>query len=194
MESVRSGVTDRVSSLTRDGPELSREAVFDVLRNKRRRYALHHLKQQDGPVSTGALAEQVAAWEYGTTVSELSSRERQRVYVSLVQTHLPKMIEEGVVTVDEDSREVALTEEAAEFDVYLEIVSEEDIDWAQYYLGVTALNAGILVVASLNLPLLSRAPDVLWVLAVAMVFLFAALVHNWYHRKSRIGIEGEPPN
>lgn len=143
-------------------------------------------------MDVGGLAEQVAAWEYATTVPELSSRQRQRVYVSLVQTHLPRMESEGVVVVEDST--VSLTDEAAELDVYLEIVPEDDIEWPQYYLGVSMLNVGLLGLGLLDVPVLGRAPDALWVLAVAAVFLFAALVHGWYHRRSRLGTNGPPPS
>lgn len=175
------------------GGELSREAVFDILQNRRRRYALHYLKQQQASVSTRELAEQVASWEYDTVVSKLASEECHRVYVAMTQTHLPKMAEADIVSVDEEGGTVGLTEQAANLDVYLEIVPEDDIDWPQFYAGVALLNAGLLLVATLNFPVVSRAPNDLWMFAVTVVFLLAALVHNWFYRKSRLGTDGPPP-
>jgi hypothetical protein len=183
-------------SIFRRGGELSQEAVFDILRNRRRRYALHYLKQQEAPVGTRELVEQVAAWENDTTVSELSSRERHRVYVSMTQSHLPKMVKEDIIRIEEKHEDeiIRLTEQAANLDIYLEVIPENDIEWPQFYTGVAVVNAGLLALASLNLPVVSQAPDGLWMLAVAVVFLLAALVHNWFHRKGRLGTEGPPPN
>ena len=179
-------------SFVRDPRTLPRESVFDILRNRRRRYVLHYLKQRDGPVSTGEIAEQVAAWEYDTTPEKITSKQRQRVYVSLVQTHLPMMASEDVI-IDDDGT-VALTDEAAALEVYLEVVPENDIAWAQYYLGVTGLNAGFLLVGLTDLPLVAAAPDALWAFMIALMFLLAAAVHHWYHRQTRLGVEGPPPN
>ncbi|GAA0224174.1 hypothetical protein ACFFQF_09415 [Haladaptatus pallidirubidus] len=46
---------------------LSRDELFHILRNQRRRYALYYLKQHDEPVTLGAIVEQVTAWEHGIT-------------------------------------------------------------------------------------------------------------------------------
>lgn len=180
--------------LRSDDVALSRETVFEVLRNKRRRYALHHLKQEEERVEIGTLAEQVAAWEYDTGIEELSSQQRQRVYVSLVQSHLQMMAEKGVVSVDDDGGTVGLTEEAASLDVYLDVVPDNDIRWGQYYAGVASLNALILGVGALDPLFLAQAPDALWTMAIAVVFLLAALVHHWYLGRTRLGIEGPPSN
>jgi hypothetical protein len=182
------------SSLFGRSEGLSREAVFDILRNRRRRYALHYLKQQEAPVGTRELVEQVAAWECDTAVSELSSQERHRVYVSMTQSHLPKMAEEDIVRIDEDAGTVTLTEQATDLDVYLEVIPEKDIEWPQFYTGVAVINAGLLMIATLGLPVVSQAPDSLWVITVAVLFLLGALVHNWFQRKGRLGTEGPPPN
>ena len=176
------------------GGELSRDEVFDILQNRRRRYVLHYLKQQQAPVSARDLTEQVAAWEYDTAVTELESQERHRVYVSLTQTHLPKMVETDVVSIDEDAGTVRLTEQAADLDVYLEVVPQNDIDWPQFYAGVALLNTGLLTVATLNVPVISQAPDDLWMLAITLVFFLAALVHNWFYRENRLGTDGPPPS
>jgi hypothetical protein len=192
MQSTETGPTERLPTSAGGDRALPQETVFDILRNRRRRYALHHLKQRETPVSIGELAEQVAAWEYDTTPEEISSQQRQRVYVSLVQSHLPMMEDEGVIAVDDDT--VTLTEGAAALDVYLEVVPENDIAWAQYYLGITGLNAALLLVALADVPLLAGAPDGLWAVTVALLFLVAAAIHHWYHRQTRLGVEGPPPS
>lgn len=194
MTHAGSGSVPLRSPLDRGAAKLARETIFDVLRNKRRRYALHYLKQEAEPIDVGSLAEQIAAWEYDTPLAQVSTQQRQRVYVSLVQTHLPTMEREGIIEFDEDDKRVALTEEASDLDVYLEVVRENDIEWSHYYLGIAGINAVLLGIASLDLPVLSRAPGELWVLAVAVVFLLAALVHHWYQRRIRLGVEGPPPN
>src|SRR6056297_3161656 len=54
-------VSDVVDSEDEEEVEekLSRDLVFDVLKNRRRRYALHYLRRADGSVQLSELAEQV---------------------------------------------------------------------------------------------------------------------------------------
>ena len=85
------GAADEPSELTKDD-------LFHVLQNERRRrvlqYMLAHGKER---YSMSDIAEQVSAWEHDTTVRKLSSDERQRVYIALYQSHLPKLDEVGFI-------------------------------------------------------------------------------------------------
>jgi DNA-binding transcriptional ArsR family regulator len=82
-------------------PELSRDVLFDLLRNRRRRLVMRYLGEHDR-AEIGELAEHVAAVENGTDPETLSSSERKRVYVSLYQSHLPKLAEAEVVDYDKE--------------------------------------------------------------------------------------------
>jgi hypothetical protein len=105
--------------MSTDEPELSQDVIFDVLSSSRRRYVLYYLSQNEEPVELPALAEEVAAWETESTVEELSSQERKRVYVSLYQTHIPKLEEVGLVDYDQDSGEVSLTDQSSQIQGFL---------------------------------------------------------------------------
>lgn len=177
-----------------ESDELSRETVFEVLENRRRRYALHYLKQEDGEVHLGPLAEQVAAWETDTPLDEITRDARQRVYVSLLQVHLPAMQQAGLVTFDSEARVVELTDAARTVDIYLEVLPADDIHWAEYYLGVTAVNALVLLAVWQDIYPFSILPDAAWGLFVAGLYVLATLVHHYYHRQLRLGSEGPPSN
>lgn len=58
---------------------------------------LQYLQGRTDTVNMRELAEQVAAWENETPVEQLSSPERQRTYIALYQTHLPKLDTEGII-------------------------------------------------------------------------------------------------
>lgn len=85
-----------------DGDRLSIGNVCHVLQNERRRLALDHLREADGPLRTSELAEAVAATENETSPEQLDHRERKRVYISLYQVHLPTLDDAGVVVYDSD--------------------------------------------------------------------------------------------
>lgn len=79
------------------------ETAFDLLRNGRRRHAITYVHETgDDAVTIGDLAEQIAAIENDVAVTDLTSAERKRVYVSLYQSHLPRMADRGVVRFDQD--------------------------------------------------------------------------------------------
>ncbi|MFC4552054.1 MULTISPECIES: DUF7344 domain-containing protein [Halorussus] len=108
------------SSKSETTEELSVDQVFHLLQTERRRNALKYLARHDGPVEMRDMAEQVAAWEYDTTVEGLTSDQRQRVYIGLYQTHLPKLDEAGVVEYNQSRGIVERTPAASQFDRYLD--------------------------------------------------------------------------
>jgi hypothetical protein len=88
---------------TKDDP--SRTEVHEILSNERRQAVIEALVE-DGPLELSELAERIGAIEAGE--SPPPRDQRQSVYVSLHQTHLPKLDDYGVVTYDLTSKEVAL--------------------------------------------------------------------------------------
>lgn len=111
--------------------ELSRDDIFHVLQCRRRRLVLKYLQEydDDGPATMSDIAEHIAAFEYDTTVAALRSQERQRVYIALYQSHLPKMDKAGVIEYEQDRGLIETTELTASFDPYLvnepSLLSEE---------------------------------------------------------------------
>lgn len=172
---------------------LGNEAVFGVLRNKRRRYALHYLKQREGGVSVGELAEQIAAWETETPVLDVSSGDRKRVYISLLQSHLPTLAEAGMVVFDDEDSTVRLTDSAADVDIYVELVPEQDIQWSTYYLGLSVFGGVLLAAAWIGLFPLTELPSLVWLGLVVSLFVSSSVVHHVHQRRSRLGHSGAPP-
>lgn len=62
------------------------------------------------PYSAGDLAEAIAAIELDKEITELDAQERKRVYITLIQLHLPKLDELGAIAYDERSKQVYETE------------------------------------------------------------------------------------
>jgi hypothetical protein len=99
--------TDRATAerpRTNDRPtrRISKDDAFHILQNARRRAVLRYVLESDQrSFVMGNLAEEVAAWEHETTVARLDSDQRQRVYISLYQAHLPKLADHGIVEYDQ---------------------------------------------------------------------------------------------
>jgi len=139
-----------VQSMTED--ELDAGQIHDILRNDRRRLAIRCLRESGGSMSVRDLSEEVATRETGE--SPAPRDKRRSVYVSLHQTHLPKLDNLGIMTYDTDTKEVELRGRAAEITTYMEVVPRYGITWAEYYLVLGILGFGTVLAASLGTPLL----------------------------------------
>ncbi len=122
---------------------LSRDVVFDLLSNSRRRFVLHYLKRADGPVSLSELAAQITATENDIPVDELTSQQRKRTYVSLYQTHIPKLQDAGAIDYDSESGLVTLSGGATEIGDYFR--QESEIPWQQYYLALVLIGGALFI-------------------------------------------------
>jgi hypothetical protein len=187
------GATGESTVENGDG-EIPHDDCFHLLSNHRRRYALHYLQQQDDGVTLGELADQVAAWENDADVDAVSYDERKRVYTSLQQVHLPRMDDFDVVEFDDREGRVRMGAAAEHLDVYLEIVTGNDIPWSTFYLSLVAVNAGLLGGAMLGLPVLSAVPGIGWAAFAVTTFLVTSLAHVYLARtKMRLGETDAPP-
>jgi hypothetical protein len=173
---------------------LSHDDVFEILSNRRRRFTLHHLQRNVDRAELGELSEHVAAWENGTPVDGISSAERKRVYTSLQQFHLPKLDSKGVVDFDDRAGVVELTDTVRDLDIYLEVVDGNDIPWSQYYLGLAAVNLGLLVAALVGTYPLTLISGFGWGIFTATSILVSALVHTYLSSTAmRLGDTERPP-
>ena len=120
--STKHNVTRGAGREEHDQPQrLSRDDLFHLLQNSRRRAVLRYLFDQssEGIITMREAAEEVAAWENDTEVAQLTSDRRQRVYIALYQSHLPKLHEYGVIEYDQSRGTVQLTPLAEAFKPYL---------------------------------------------------------------------------
>ena len=128
-----------------DQDTLSQDVVFELLSSPRRRFVLYYLRSETESVKLTDLADEVAAWEYETPVEELTEQERKRAYVSLYQTHVPKLAEAGLIDHDTDDGMLRLTERMSDIDRYLPSEDTPDIRWELVYISLSA--AGIIIFA-----------------------------------------------
>jgi hypothetical protein len=187
----RLGATDEGS----DDEGVSREETFTLLSNRRRRYALHMLTDDDleEPFELGEIAEQVAAWENDVPVERLSSNQRKRAYTALQQTHLPKMSEAGVVDFDKDRGVVRPTEAIEDVDIYLEVVSGRDIPWSSYNLALGVTSIALVAALWVDAWPFVLLPDLAWTAGVAVAFTVSAAIHVYYTQYMRLSDQDVPP-
>lgn len=117
--------TDAQSTDT-ETPTLPDDDIFHILQTNRRRDAIRYLLEKNDALKMRDIAEYVAARENDTTVAELSSTERQRVYIPLYQSHLPKLDKEGIIEYNKSRGIVRPTEKLELFRPYLELQTDGD--------------------------------------------------------------------
>jgi hypothetical protein len=170
------------------GRDLTRDDVFEILSNDRRRCIVHYLKKHDDRrVDLRELVDYVAAWETDTDIDELDGDKRKSVYAAIRQTHLPKMEEVGIVEYEPMRGEVQLTDCAREVELYLEYVPGNAIPWSELYLGQSTVAVALVAVAWTDIyPFAWLSP---WWLAlgVAVVFTVTAAVHTYQSTQRRLG-------
>jgi len=86
----------------------SADEIFELLKNNRRREILYYLEESDGSAAIKELARNIAAREHDVSTSAVTDKQYKRVYVALVQTHVPKLEEVGVIDFDEDDQTMSL--------------------------------------------------------------------------------------
>ncbi|WP_227352914.1 DUF7344 domain-containing protein [Haladaptatus salinisoli] len=175
-------MNERTSETERTVAALSRDIVFQVLSNRRRRYALHHLRRCEGSVEIGELATQIAAWENDVSTEEVTSKQRKRVYNTLQQAHLPKLDETGFVEYDPAHGNVTLTGRARMLDVYLELVPDNDFPWSEYYFALGCISLVLAAGAWLNAGPLGLVPTSLWAVGLGSLVTLSGAAHIYHQR------------
>lgn len=91
--------------------------IHDVLQNDRRRKALSYLLDNEGATSLRQMSENIAGDESGEDPPPRNKR--NSVYISLHQSHLPKLDKVGIVEYDDSSKDVKLRNEVERIIPYL---------------------------------------------------------------------------
>ena len=174
--------------------DLSREVVFEVLSNRRRRYTFHYLKREDRTVYVRELADRLTAWENDKVTDEITAQERKRVKTALQQHHLPKMDDMGFVVYDSQRGTVQLSDSMANLEVYLDVVPSLEIPWGLYYLGLGTVGGAGLAAITLDLVPPSLLSEFTWSVFCTVTLLVSALVHVYFsYSRLRFGSEEAPP-
>lgn len=179
---------------TRD--KISTDIVFTTLGNRRRRYALHYLRQVDGQVPIRDLSEQLAAWETGKERAAVRPKERKCLYTALHQTHLPQMDRFGVIEYDKNRGTAALTDASVDFDRYLDQPHSEAsrIPWSALSIALGGVWLAVLGAATAGLPPLSSVDGYLYAAAAVGLFTAMALGQSVARRRRQHATPVESPD
>ncbi|RQG97119.1 DUF7344 domain-containing protein [Natrarchaeobius chitinivorans] len=193
MSSIDTSLPDEISSSVSDSDGddgLSKDVIFELLKNRRRREVLAYLLEAEETVTLGELAEQIAAWENDTEVNALSSDQRKRVYVALYQTHLPKMDDAGIVEYDQDRGLISLADNADLLMMYLDTDSHHQDRWDRWYGVCSVAGAAVVAGAFFGVPLLSALPFAAVAGSVVLAFFALSVVHTVRNRRLERSVNG----
>ncbi|TYL40681.1 hypothetical protein CV102_03720 [Natronococcus pandeyae] len=165
-----------VRSTDTETPTLPDDDIFHILQTNRRRDAIRYLLEKNDAVKMRDVAEYVAAKENDTTVAELSSTERQRVYIPLYQSHLPKLDKEGIIEYNKSRGIVRPTEKLELFRPYLELGTDDESEDEEGTLRTLGQRYTVLAVASASLLLSSAVGVYAAISAVETSFALALVV------------------
>ncbi len=161
---------------------MAKDDIFHLLQTQRRRDVLRYLQGRDGPIELRDLAEQVAAWEQETPIESLTSSERQRVYISLYQTHLPKLDEHEIVEYNKDRGLVERCSRADQLELYLDVQRQRPAHdpWPRRYGGVVVLcgvlSGGAVVLGELSSPG--------WITPLVLTPIGLLAIAHWWSNRS----------
>lgn len=85
------------------------EAACSLLAESERRYLLYQLAE-DATANLEDVVTRVAAWELDARPASVGKEQRQRIYVSLVHNHLPRLADYDIIDYDLRSGDVVLDE------------------------------------------------------------------------------------
>lgn len=169
------------------GDRFSRDDIFDILSNKRRRCALFYLQQQTDPVELGAVVDHVTAWQYDQSLATLDADKRRRVYASLHQVHLPKLDAAGVIDYDSDGGTIVVNDTARYANLYLEYDPGADISWSALYVGLVGVGTAILLPSYFGLYPFGSLGGHLVASVLLSTFALASVghaIHEWHNKRS----------
>lgn len=169
-------------SIVEASQELKAIDIHEVLSNSRRQHAIEILRDAGGKLSARELSERIAEAETGE--SPPPSNIRQSVYVSLHQTHLPKLDDLGIVNYDSDSKTIELLDRAREVSIYLETVSKYGLSWSEYYLGVSLLGLLLIIASEMGVPVIGSLSTITLAIGTFVLIMVSAVYQTTRQRSS----------
>ncbi|MCU4926162.1 hypothetical protein OB905_09230 [Halobacteria archaeon AArc-dxtr1] len=194
------GEVSKTTGQSVERERFTRDTVLEILSNQRRRFVIHYLKRRrtragrdHGGVSVGELTDQVASWENGKSVKQLTPQERKRVQNALRQFHLPKMNDCGFVEYHPKRGEIRLTDVAAQSRFYVDVLPNRGIPWGLYYVVVVGLSAVSLVGIVADVYPFTFLTTLMWSVFFVTMFGVSALWHYYDNRyRMRLGAHEKP--
>jgi len=103
------------------------------------------------------------------------------------------MDEADIVSFDKRAGVVRPTPATEDLDVYFDVVTEPEIPWHGYYLGLAAVGGALLAALWTDAVPFSALPDLAWMAFLVAALVVSALAHAYVARRRKLGGDGPPP-
>ena len=177
MQAASVGGASEMSVQQHRSEVLAESDIFHILGNDRRRAIVQLLAEAQATLDVSNVASEIAAEE--TDESSVPNNLYKSVYVSLQQTHLPQLEEDGVIEYDSTAKTIT---PGPHFEaVYGYVNGDEQVRTSLLvgHLGVCVLGLVVIVLVGLGIPVVSSVDpvlsSVLVMLAVAASSLYRLL-------------------
>ncbi|MBE8538575.1 DUF7344 domain-containing protein [Geoglobus acetivorans] len=112
-------------------------SLTSIISNERRKLLLRYLLHNNGRATLEDVITYICEKE-----GDPQKRNRKSVYISLKQTHIPKLERARIVYYDRSSNMLHLEERYLnDVKMYIEFVEGGDISWSKYYLVLGSISA-----------------------------------------------------
>jgi len=119
---------------------MAEPSILQIIQNERRKKVIEVLMELNGRADVREVVRRVAERE---SRGEPSGKLKKSVYVSIIQVHIPKMEEAGLIKYDPQMSVLQLNKLPNELKYYLEVVEEGDIPWSMYYLILSSVGLAV---------------------------------------------------
>lgn len=156
--------------------EVDKDAIFEVLSSSRRRQLLYYLHQHGNEATLRDLAREVAITETGEPVDNDVVK---RLYISLYQTHIPKLEEEGLVVYNEEEKRVELTDQVWNIAHVLDVDVNQSRQWPLYYATLAVIGIVLAAIVHFEVAFAEILTTPIVAVAISGVLLLLTALH--YH-------------
>lgn len=161
-------------------PTVSQSTIHYLLSNPRRRHAIRYMENHPGTVTVRELSEAIAEIETGQSPAPRTVRET--VYISLTQSHLPALHEQGVIDFDISTKQVIPLPRTRDVRLHMEVVTKYGITWAEYYRYLGILGLFVVVAALTDFPGIALVDPLLWTSLFLALFALSTAYQLWKER------------
>ena len=103
-----------------------KDAALEALASKRRRHLVSILLEHDEPMAMADLSKELAKRECCDESSPLLDDHAKDIYLTLYHLHVPKLVDLGVLTCNDDRLTVTTNPAVAEATDLIEVLSDDD--------------------------------------------------------------------
>lgn len=153
--------------------ELAESEIFHILGNDRRRAIVDLLGDRRERIEVSEVASTIAAHE--TDTDQVPNNVYKSVYVSLQQTHLPQLEEDGVITYNPDEKTIRPGPHFDDVLGYLDSPMPTERLALQVALGVSVASLVLILVSGIGVVGLSTINPLLWGVLALLVVAISSL-------------------